>query len=205
MTNGQFYLLEDAQRNYSEAVLKCKSIGYDGLAVIDSNVTFRSILQQLKYPKTEQYWIGMHYSVKKQLHVWDTGVDVTWADWNVGEPDNMPHDKCVRIRQTLNFGTWNCTATYMAVCGYYSQVYGDFQMEVRNQIHLSDPLWSGATRSMLDCVTHCMTDVKCQHVVYDNLRQNCMTLPQDYNATGGSQTVNAGVLISKEDSSFFTV
>ncbi|XP_055862893.1 uncharacterized protein LOC106063032 [Biomphalaria glabrata] len=200
LTKGQFYLLEDTQRNYSDAVMKCKSLGYDGLAVVDTKQSLDTVLKQLRYPAKEQYWIGMHYSVKKKYHIWDTGVDVTWAAWNTGEPDNMPTDKCVRIRTTLNFGTWTCSALFMAVCGRYSSVYNEMLLETRQHITFSDPLWSGWARSLLDCAARCTTDLRCQYSLYGSADLTCVTLSKNYNGSRvGSQQMLNGVMVAKDD------
>ncbi|CAL1541459.1 unnamed protein product, partial [Lymnaea stagnalis] len=176
--SGQLFVLQDEPRNYSSASTKCKLLGYDGLALVDSNISMNNALSLVKnLDKNNQYWIGMHYSDSRGRHVWDSGTAVTWALWNSGEPDNLQEDKCVRIRTTQNLGTWTCAEKFMALCGYYNYTTTQFNI-VKGKMPRDNSvgaLWSGQVRSVLECVMYCIKDPTCQYSGFDRLLSKCTT------------------------------
>ncbi|XP_059140020.1 uncharacterized protein LOC131928110 [Physella acuta] len=197
-SGGQLYVLDDQLRNNSQALEKCVQLGFDGLAIVDSNQTTTTALKLIKTPGAQQYWVGMHYSESQSMHMWDTGIPVSWALWASDEPDNLPTDKCVRFRTTQLLGTFSCSSQFMAMCGMYTWL----QFQVRFT-HGKAPtpgapsLWSGTARSLVECVTRCTKDIRCQHCAYDNRTLRCLTLPGSFDVVTGTVTSETGLIGTK--------
>ncbi|KAL8593205.1 hypothetical protein ACOMHN_009860 [Nucella lapillus] len=70
----------------------------------------------------EEPWLGLQHDGRSpdgnvSSFSWLTGSTVTFLTWpkDTGEPDNLPNEACVRVREA-NFGTKSCSALFSTVC-----------------------------------------------------------------------------------------
>ncbi|XP_005093468.2 uncharacterized protein LOC101853372 [Aplysia californica] len=198
VVNLQYQVLRSTQ-SYDSAAEKCRGLGYEGLAVLDTprklELAKQVMIQELGN-RNLNVWAGLRWSHTRHMHQWDDGMQMTWATWPSNEPNLVDVEDCVRVvvsRGVAKFRTRECFFNFFAICGNYSDRFTIAWPRQSPARSTSPVLSEGPARSFLECADICQSDSSCLYMSYTSDSGTCTTFgvgltnadlaPNDYGRT----------------------
>ncbi|XP_041817070.1 macrophage mannose receptor 1 [Chelmon rostratus] len=115
---GNCYYLERSKKMWRDALAACRTQGGD-LASIHNIEEQSFVISQSGYLPTDVLWVGLNDQRNQMLFEWSDHSQVTFAQWQTGEPSHATNhqEDCVLIRG--KDGKWAdnmCEKTYGYIC-----------------------------------------------------------------------------------------
>ncbi|GFO00960.1 hypothetical protein PoB_002746500 [Plakobranchus ocellatus] len=167
--------------NFTEAEKKCKSLGFDGLAITSSPEEFVYLIEAtVKHRETLGEWLGLRYDSRLDRILWDDGtVSAPEVPWVSSQSDADPNRPCGRLHVSGSLGMIGCHFLRYSVCGNHTKVYLEAEGTTYNftsPAKVTSSLTELKAESYLQCVILCGRNYLCRAAHFHLVTNICKIL-----------------------------
>jgi hypothetical protein len=186
--NGKTYLVTNAAMTWNDAKVYSENLGYQGatLAVFET-LEENNAVDALTNQYNEWLWFGLFQDLSSPQYSeplggwsWVNGAQLTYSNWENGEPNNLGGENFAHLKRYPN-GKWN---------DHFAEVQSKAIIEI-NEIQSVSYLWSnGETTQSINVVPTETTTYSC---VYTSGNQTCTSEVTITVNQPNAETVNATI------------
>jgi hypothetical protein len=186
--NGKTYLVTNAAMTWNDAKVYSENLGYQGatLAVFET-LEENNAVDALTNQYNEWLWFGLFQDLSSPQYSeplggwsWVNGAQLTYSNWENGEPNNLGGENFAHLKRYPN-GKWN---------DHFAEVQSKAIIEI-NEIQSVSYLWSnGETTQSINVVPTETTTYSC---VYTSGNQTCTSEVTITVNQPSAETVNATI------------